>query len=84
MDKDPGETDDLADRLPDVRDRLLTAWDRYQQETGTVFGPPIKGIPQPLLPNQIGGDPTEDQKAWMRVGPGKRFPGHVKATSGKL
>lgn len=58
--------------MPDKLKELLHDWGKYEEETGTVFGPPLKwGDRSPLLPDQIGGDVVEDQKAWMRVGKGK-------------
>jgi arylsulfatase len=34
---DPGETQNLADELPDVLDRLQTAWSDYAEEVGVVL-----------------------------------------------
>lgn len=71
---DQGETADLALQHPDKLQSLVALWKQYSEETGAVFGPPIQGPPRPLLPDQIGGDPVEDQKAWMRVGVNMRLP----------
>jgi arylsulfatase len=36
--KDPGETHDLAEEMPDLLAELQTAWDRYADEVGVVPG----------------------------------------------
>lgn len=72
---DQGETNDVAALYPDKLVELVTLWDEYVAETGTVFGPsilPSQGSRQ-LLPNQIGGDPIDDQKIWMTLGRGAKF-----------
>lgn len=73
---DQGETNDLALRYPDKLRDMLNLWQKYQDETGTIFGPPIKGGKNTLLTNQIGGDPMDDQKIWMYLGVGARFTDH--------
>lgn len=70
---DRGETTDLASSMPDKLVEMVELWKIYQDETGTIFGPPVKGGRNPLLPDQVGGDPTDDQTIWMRLGIGKRF-----------
>ena len=72
---DPGEIHDLAKELPEVHREMILHWGQYQEETGTVFGPPIKvgGVRAPIPKDTVGGDPTDDQLAWARVGVGKRL-----------
>ena len=75
IEADQGETRDLASTNPDKLKALIQLWNIHQEETGTVFGPPIKGGSNPLLPDQRGGDPVEDQMAWMRLGVGTKLGG---------
>lgn len=80
LDVDQGETRDVHAEHPDRLASMIKAWEAYQEETGTVFGPPIgppninphTGRPS-LLPDQVGGDPVDDQKIWMDLGAGNRF-----------
>lgn len=39
LSRDPGETDDLAAREPEILAELIGAWDRYVAETGVVSVP---------------------------------------------
>ena len=71
---DLGETRDLADEYPEIMKDMLEEWARYVEETGTIPDQPWQGPggPPKLLPSDmVGGDPTEDMRAWMRVGHGK-------------
>ncbi|ODO07741.1 hypothetical protein I350_03317 [Cryptococcus amylolentus CBS 6273] len=75
---DRGEKHDLAQKLPDKLKELVADWGRYEEETGTVFGPPIKharGHGEPIQKEHVSGDVVQDQKAWMRVGHGRKL-GH--------
>ena len=67
---DPGETMDLADTMPDKVKEMKADWDRYCSETGTVWGEPIKqsGGYNPPPKDAHGGDPIEENRAWMAVG----------------
>ena len=72
---DQGETNDLGEVYPDKLEEMKAMWSVHQAETGTVFGPPIKSTGrQALLPDQVGGDPIEDMKAWMGLGIGNKLP----------
>ncbi|ODO07740.1 hypothetical protein I350_03315 [Cryptococcus amylolentus CBS 6273] len=76
LSKDRGELHDLATALPEKLEELKRDWARYQEETGTVFGPPLefKVEKRGEVPaDYIGGDPVEDQVAWMKVGHGARL-----------
>ena len=71
---DPGETTDLSEKHPDKLKELIADWDQYCKETGTVWGEPIKAhrenwaaTPQ----DSVGGDPFEQQNAWMEIGEGQ-------------
>ncbi|ODN79352.1 hypothetical protein L202_03356 [Cryptococcus amylolentus CBS 6039] len=75
---DRGEKHDLAQKLPDKLKELVADWGRYEEETGTVFGPPIKharGHGEPIQKEHVSGDVVQDKKAWMRVGHGRKL-GH--------
>ncbi|WVF67032.1 hypothetical protein IAT40_001775 [Kwoniella sp. CBS 6097] len=76
---DQGETIDLATCYPERLQEMIGLWNQYQAETGVIFGPPIQGPARPLLPDQIGGDPIEDQKIWMSLGLGRRYGEHIAA-----
>lgn len=70
--KDPGETNDLSESMPDKVEELLLLWNAYVKETGTVWGedvPPIGGAQNwaGVSADIIGGDPLEQTKAWMRI-----------------
>lgn len=43
--KDPGETDDLSARMPELRNEMIEIWNRYAQETGVIL--PSKNIFEP-------------------------------------
>ncbi len=70
---DPGETNDLADAMPDKVDELLVHWATYVKETGTQWGAPVKGELNwaPLPDDSVGGDPIEQTQSWMMVGEGE-------------
>ena len=38
--EDPGETRDLSEEMPELRDELIAAWDRYAEEVGVVPAEP--------------------------------------------
>ncbi|OQV05801.1 hypothetical protein CLAIMM_10471 [Cladophialophora immunda] len=67
---DPGETNDLAETLPEKLKEMLQAWDQYVVETGTVWGEPVSGeIAWGNLPeDSVGGDPIAQTKIWMTIG----------------
>lgn len=68
---DQGEIRDLALEYPAKLQEMVILWARYEEETGTVFGAPIAADGPKLIPkDQVGGDPMDDVKAWMRVGVG--------------
>ena len=70
---DQGEVNDLAKERPDILGELIREWGTWVEETGTAFGPPMKGGKNQLPPDMIGGDPTEDMRAWMKVGHGNKL-----------
>ena len=35
--KDPGETDDLSERMPELRSEMVEIWSRYSEETGVIL-----------------------------------------------
>lgn len=73
---DPGENVDLAKHHPDKLKELISDFDTYVKQTGTVWGLPLD-MSQPRKPlpdDMIGGDPISDQRAWMAVGRGQRLP----------
>ena len=37
MQADPGETNDLADEMPDIRDSLILDWENYAEENGVIL-----------------------------------------------
>ena len=76
LSKDPGEIHDLAKEMLKKLEELKRDFDTYVKETGTVWGPPVnmKQARTPLPPNIIGGDPIQDQKAWMSVRRGGKLP----------
>ena len=74
LSKDLGETTDVSAQHPQILKELLMEWDRYVEETGTIYGPPMRHGSHYLLPDDmVGGDVTEDIRAWMKVGKGKRL-----------
>ncbi|ODN87716.1 hypothetical protein L198_06944 [Cryptococcus wingfieldii CBS 7118] len=63
---DRGEKHYLAQKLPDKLKELVADWGRYEEETGTVFGLPIKhvrGHGELIRKENVSGDVVEDQKA---------------------
>lgn len=71
LSKDPGETNDLADSIPEKVKELLEVWEQYRAETGVVWGTPIKFVGEEWDGNAeegiIGGDAITQTKAWMNV-----------------
>ena len=72
---DPGEVHDLAETRPDKLKELVADFGIYVQDVGAIWGPSVdmEGARTPLPKDMIGGDPIEDQRAWMHVGAGKRW-----------
>ena len=35
--KDPGETTDLSEQMPELRAEMIAIWERYSQETGVIL-----------------------------------------------
>ena len=74
MTSDRGETENLADREPEILIDLVKEWTAYVEETGTVFGVPMRHGPAlPFPADMLGGDVVEDMRAWMRVGQGRNL-----------
>ena len=71
LERDPGETEDLADMQQDKYKELLEVWDRYRAETGVVWGFPIKslGLEWDRTDDKttIGGDAITQTQAWMKA-----------------
>lgn len=68
LEEDPGETNDLALKLPEKLKELLVLWEGYIKETGVVWGEALApGVVQfdGNLNDTVGGDPIEDVRAWM-------------------
>lgn len=71
---DPGETDDLADAMPEKVEEMKKDWQAYVDDTGTVWGVPVSGAAQDwsaMPEDSVGGDPIGQTRAWMRIGQGK-------------
>jgi arylsulfatase A-like enzyme len=66
---DPGECVDLAEQYPSKLKELVDDFHTYVEQTGTVWGVPLDMTQprKPLPDDMIGGDPIEDQRAWMRL-----------------
>ena len=78
LSKDPGETCDLAESLPEILQELLKGWDEYVISKGVLWG--LKGDPNlttnPHLDREANGDDSahdaeakmmDDPKGWMGV-----------------
>ena len=71
--KDPGETTDLAEKEPEKLKELLGCWEEYCRETGAVWGSPVQGELSwtPLPEDSAGGDPIAEMRSWMTIGEGE-------------
>jgi arylsulfatase len=75
LEKDPGEVDDLAEKMSDKVKELKKVWEEYRKETGVVWGMPIKlvGLEWDGMEEEgyVGGDALGQTIAWMKVGAGQ-------------
>lgn len=83
---DPGETNDLADQMPEKLQEMLVGWEQYVNETGTVWGPPISGdLAWAGLPeDSVGGDPIAQTTAWMKIGENETPVTTSRASAAKI
>ncbi|KAK8853047.1 hypothetical protein IAR55_003748 [Kwoniella newhampshirensis] len=65
---DQGETRDLAAQFPDKVEEMLVLWEQWLRETGAHYTTPLETNDGFLDRDIIG-----DQRAWMRLGNGKKF-----------
>lgn len=75
---DQGEIQDLSDSKPEIVQDLLEVWEKYREETGVVWGQPIKFVGEEWDGNDeegiIGGDAITQTRAWMKVTQGSAPP----------
>lgn len=68
LSRDPGETNDLSEKLPEKLKELLAQWEVYVKETGVVWGAALApGVVEfhGERKDVVGGDPVDDVRAWM-------------------
>jgi arylsulfatase A-like enzyme len=43
--KDPGETHDLADEMPETLDEMIARWQSFSDQTGVIVADPVSRVP---------------------------------------
>ena len=87
LDKDPGEIDDLAQKMPDKLKEMMALFDQYVENTGTVWGPVAvskKPFGWELPDDSVGGNPQKQRDRWP-VDPtlkGEKLQGKLELPAG--
>ena len=76
LETDPGEIDDLAEKMPEKLAELVKDFEMYVKDTGAIWGEQVdmKAARTSLPEDMIGGDPIADQRAWMGIKAGSTLP----------
>jgi arylsulfatase len=51
LEKDPGETDNLADRMPEALDDMVARWEAFVRQTGIIVSEPGARAPNECTVN---------------------------------